>query len=67
MIHRRLPTTTLTPTDAVVCVGRALSMDRCGEAFEAVLLMEAITAHTRLSPLSRALHLNEIESLPFVT
>lgn len=52
MIHCRRPTTTLTPTDAVVCVGRALGMDRCGEAFEAVLLMEAITAHTRLSLLS---------------
>lgn len=51
MIYAVLSTTTFIDTDAAVCVGTALGMDRCGKAFEAVVLMDAIIAHTLLSSL----------------
>lgn len=51
MIYAVLSTTAFIDTDAAVCVGTALGMDRCGKAFEAVVLMDAIIAHTLLSSL----------------
>lgn len=51
MIHPELPTTTFIHTDAAVCVGTALSMDRCGKSFEVVALMDAIVVYSPFSSL----------------
>lgn len=62
MIHPGLPTTNFIHINAAVCVGTALSMDRCGKSFEVVALMDPIIVHKLLS-----LALHNSESLPVVT
>lgn len=62
MIHPGLPTTNFIHINAAVCVGTALSMDRCGKSFEVVALMDPIIVHKLLS-----LALHNSVSLPVVT